>query len=346
MSGFASQGLGQYEKAIEEGNIAIGIDPDFVIGYVNVASSYFLLDRFAETEETIQKTSKYEDELPELLMARYYLAFVNGDTAGMERVAALAQGKPGVEDWMLHSESMVEARSGRLQAAGRMSGRSGDMAQQAGQGEKAATYQAGEAVWQALFGNAPEARRSATEALQLSNGRDVEYSAAFALALAGDLPRAQTLASDLERRFPEDTSVQFNYLPALRALFALNHGEPAKAIELLQVAVPHELAVPAVDYNAFFGGMYPVYVRGEAYMAAGRGAEAAGEFQKILDHRGLVVSDPIGALAHLQLGRAYVLQGDTAKAKVGYQDFLTLWKDADPDVPIYKQAKAEYAKLQ
>ena len=279
-------------------------------------------------------------------MARYYLAFVNGDTAGMERVAALAQGKPGVEDWMLHSESMVEARSGRLQAAGRMSGRSGDMAQQAGQGEKAATYQAGEAVWQALFGNAPEARRSATEALQLSNGRDVEYSAAFALALAGDLPRAQTLASDLERRFPEDTSVQFNYLPALRALFALNHGEPAKAIELLQVAVPHELAVPAVDYNAFFGGMYPVYVRGEAYMAAGRGAEAAGEFQKILDHRGLVVSDPIGALAHLQLGRAYVLQGDTAKAKVGYQDFLTLWKDADPDVPIYKQAKAEYAKLQ
>ena len=346
MSGFASQGLGQYEKAIEEGNIAIGIDPDFVIGYVNVASSYFLLDRFAETEETIQKTSKYEGELPELLMARYYLAFVNGDTAGMERVAALAQGKPGVEDWMLHSESMVEARSGRLQAAGRMSGRSGDMAQQAGQGEKAATYQAGEAVWQALFGNAPEARRSATEALQLSNGRDVEYSAAFALALAGDLPRAQTLASDLERRFPEDTSVQFNYLPALRALFALNHGEPAKAIELLQVAVPHELAVPAVDYNAFFGGMYPVYVRGEAYMAAGRGAEAAGEFQKILDHRGLVVSDPIGALAHLQLGRAYVLQGDTAKAKVGYQDFLTLWKDADPDVPIYKQAKAEYAKLQ
>jgi tetratricopeptide (TPR) repeat protein len=164
--------------------------------------------------------------------------------------------------------------------------------------------------------------------------------------LAGDLPRAQTLASDLERRFPEDTSVQFNYLPALRALFALNHGEPAKAIELLQVAVPHELAVPAVDYNAFFGGMYPVYVRGEAYMAAGRGAEAAGEFQKILDHRGLVVSDPIGALAHLQLGRAYVLQGDTAKAKVGYQDFLTLWKNADPDVPIYKQAKAEYAKLQ
>jgi tetratricopeptide (TPR) repeat protein len=345
MSGFASQGLGQYEKSIEEGNIAIGIDPDFVIGYVNVASSYFLLDRFAETEETIQKTSKYKDELPELLMARYNLAFVNGDTAGMDRVAALAQGKPGAEDWILHSESLVEASSGQLQAAGRMSRRSVDMAQQAGQREKAATYQAGEAVWQALFGNAPEARWRATEAVQLSNGRDVEYGAAFALAVAGDLPRAQSLAGDLERRFPEDTSVQFNYLPALRALFALNHGEPAKAIELLQVAVPHELAVPAVTYNAFFGGMYPVYVRGEAYMAAGRGAEAAAEFQKILDHRGLVVSDPIGTLARVQLGRAYLLQGDTAKAKVAYQDFLTLWKDADPEIPIYKQAKAEYAML-
>jgi tetratricopeptide (TPR) repeat protein len=220
------------------------------------------------------------------------------------------------------------------------------MAQQAGQKEKAATYQAAEAVWQAFFGDGPAAKRSATAALQLSNGRDVEYSTAFALALAGDLPRAQSLADDLERRFPEDTSVQFNYLPALRALFALNHSEPAKAIELLQVAVPYELAVPAVDFNAFFGGLYPVYVRGLAYLAAHQGAEAAAEFQKILNHRGIVVSDPIGALAHLQLGRAYTLQGDTAKAKAAYQDFLVLWKDADPDIPILKQAKAEYAKLQ
>ena len=345
MSGAASQGLGQYEKSIEEGNIAVGIDPDFLIGYVNVAFSYFFLDRFTETEKTIEKVSKYKNEFPELLMARYYLAFFKGDTAGMDLVAALAQGKPGVEDWMLHSQSLVEARSGHVQASSTMSRRSVDMAQQAGQKEKAATYLAGEAVWQALFGNAPEARWKAMDALQLSNGRDVEYSAAFALALAGDLPRAQSLAGDLERRFPEDTSVQFNYLPALRALFARNHGEPAKAIELLQVAVPYELAVPAVDYNAFFGGMYPVYVRVQAYMATGRGAEAANEFQKILDHRGIVASDPIGALAHVQLGRAYVLQGDTAKAKVAYQDFLALWKDADPQIPIYKQAKAEYAML-
>ena len=344
LSGFASQGSGQYEKSIDQGNIALGIDPDFAIGYVNVAFSYFFLDRWAETEQAIQKASRFE--LPELLLLRYHLAFVKGDTAGMDRAAALTRGKPGVENWMLHVESLVEARSGRVQAASRLSRRALDMAQQAGQKEKAATYQAAEAVWQAFFGDGPAAKRSATAALQLSNGRDVEYSTAFALALAGDLPRAQSLADDLERRFPEDTSVQFNYLPALRALFALNHSEPAKAIELLQVAVPYELAVPAVDFNAFFGGLYPVYVRGLAYLAAHQGAEAAAEFQKILNHRGIVVSDPIGALAHLQLGRAYTLQGDTAKAKAAYQDFLVLWKDADPDIPILKQAKAEYAKLQ
>ena len=173
----------------------------------------------------------------------------------------------------------------------------------------------------------------------------LEYGTAFALALAGDLPRSQSLAGDLQKRFPEDTSVQFNYLPTLGALFALNHHEPRKAIELLQVNVPYELAVPAIDFNEFFGGLYPVYVRGEAYLAAHQGPEAAAEFQKILDHRGIVAGDPIGALAHLQIGRAYAMAGDTAKAKAAYQDFLTLWKDADPDIPLLKQARAEYAKL-
>jgi tetratricopeptide (TPR) repeat protein len=345
-SGFASQGSGQYEKSIEEANIALGIDPDFSPGYVDVAFDYFFLDRLAETEKAIQNASEHKREMPELLLLRYYLALVNGDTAGMDRAAALARGKPGVEDWMSHSESLVKARSGRLQEARRMSRRAVDMAQQAGQRERAATYEAGEAVWEALFGNAPAARRSATAALELSNGRDVEYGAAFALALAGDLPRSQSLARDLERRFPEDTSVQFNYLPALGALFALNHHEPRKAIELLQVAVPYELAVPAIDFNAFFGGLYPVYVRGEAYLAAGQGAEAATEFQKILNHRGIVFGDPIGVLAHLGLARAHALQGDTAEARAANQDFLTLWKDADPDIPILLQAKAEYAKLQ
>jgi hypothetical protein len=183
-------------------------------------------------------------------------------------------------------------------------------------------------------------------ALELSKGRDVEYGAAVALALSGEFSRSQALANDLERRFPEDTSVRFSYLPALRGVFALNHSKPSNAIELLQVAVPYELAIPGIAFFGFFGSLYPVYVRGEAYLAAHHGAEAAAEFQKILDHRGIVFSDPVGALAHLQSGRAFALSGDKAKAKTAYQDFLILWEHADPDIPILKQAKAEYAMLQ
>jgi eukaryotic-like serine/threonine-protein kinase len=346
LSGFASLGSGQYEKSIEESNIALGIDPDFSHGYANIAFSYFFLDRPAETEKAIRNAVEHKRETPDLLLLRYYLAFVKGDTAGMDQVAALAQGKPGVEDWMLHSQALVAARAGRLHTAATISRRARDIARQAGQKEGAASYEAAEAVWAALFGSAAAARSSATAALELSNGRDVEYGAAFALALAGDLSRSQSLAGDLEKRFPEDTSVQFNYLPALRALFALNRHEPRRAIELLQDAVPYELAVPAIDYNEFFGGLYPVYVRGEAYLGAKQGVEAAAEFQKILIHRGIVFGDPIGALAQLQLGRAYAQSGDRTKAKSAYDDLLTLWKDADPAVPVLKQAKAEYAKLQ
>ena len=208
-------------------------------------------------------------------------------------------------------------------------------------------FETGAALREAFFGNTSEARRRATEILKRSKDRDVEYGVAFTLALSGDSPVAQELANDLGKRFPEDTSVQSSYLPELRALLALNHGEPAKAIEALQVAIPHELGVPLSWYNGTFGALYPIYVRGEAYLALHQGAEAAAEFQRILDHRGIVASDPIGALAHLQLGRALAVPGgDKIKAKTAYRDFLTLWKDADPDIPIYRQAKAEYAKLQ
>jgi eukaryotic-like serine/threonine-protein kinase len=300
----------------------------------------------AEAEKTIREASERKRATPDLWLLEYYVAFIKGDTAGMDRAAALAKGKPGGEDWMLHSQALVEARAGRLQAATTMSRRAVDMARQAGQIESAASYETAQAGWQALFGNAAVARWSATVALELSNGRDVEYGSAFALALAADLPRAQSLATDLQKRFPEDTSVRFNYLPALGALFALNRYEPEKAIELLQVNVPYELAVPPIDFNEYFGGLYPVYVRGEAYLALHGGAQAAAEFQKILDHRGIVAADSVGALARLQLGRAYAQSGDSTKAKSEYQDFLTLEKDADPDIPILKRAKAEYANLQ
>ena len=180
---------------------------------------------------------------------------------------------------------------------------------------------------------------------ELGKGRDVEYAAAFALALSGDSSESQKLAEDLAKRFPEDTPVQFEYLPTLRALFALHDNAPSDAIESLQTALPYDLAMPGTAFFAKFGGLYPAYVRGQAYLETGRGREAAVEFQKVLDHRGIVLADPIGALAHLQLGRACVASGDVVRAKNAYQDFLTLWKDADPDIPILKQASAEHAEL-
>jgi hypothetical protein len=174
----------------------------------------------------------------------------------------------------------------------------------------------------------------------------VEYGAALALDLCGDFSQSKVLTEDLEKRFPEDTFVKFSYVPVLRGLQALSHGGPSSALEQLQIAAPYELGVPGSAVFGLFGALYPVYVRGEAYLAAHKGAEAAAEFQKIVDRPGIIYNDPIGALAHLQLGRAFALSGDRTKTKTAYQDFLTLWKDADPDIPILRQANAEYAKLQ
>ena len=208
----------------------------------------------------------------------------------------------------------------------------------------AALYQADAAQWEALFGFAAEAREHSHAALSGWSGRDVEYGAALGLALANNAPGQQTnLADDLAKRFPDDTLVRFNYLPTLRAQIALNRDQPSQAIEVLQASVPYELGT--LEAYGFPQALLPVYVRGEAYLATHRGPEAAVEFQKVLNHRGIVFNEPIGALAHLQLGRAYVLSGDDTKARSAYQDFLSLWKDADPDVPILKEARAEYAKL-
>ena len=201
-------------------------------------------------------------------------------------------------------------------------------------------------MWEALFGNSAEARRTATKALTLAQNREVDYGAAFALALSGETSRSQFLANDLEKNFPEDTAVRFSYLPSLRALEALNHKDATRAIEALQVAIPNELGQPRSALQGFFGSLYPIFVRGLAYLAAHQGQKAAAEFQKIIDHRGISIIDPIGAIASLQLGRAYAMSGDTAKAKFAYRQFLDLWKNADPDLPILIQAKSEYAKLQ
>jgi tetratricopeptide (TPR) repeat protein len=285
--------------------------------------------------------------MPDFFLLRYDIALLKGDRAQMDKAVALARGKRRAEHWMAHAEALNLARSGRSQAARRLSSHAVDLALQEGDREAAASYQAARAVWEAVSGNAVEAKRNAMAALERSKGRDVQYAAGLALALSGATSRSQPIADDLEQRFPEDTFVKFSYVPVLRALSALEHGKPTDSVERLQIALPYELAANGLNFNHFYlGGLHSAYVRGEALLAAHRYAEAAAEFQKILDHRGIVGADPIGALAHLQLGRAFVLSGDKIKAKAPYQDFLTLWKDADPDIPILRQAKAEYAKLQ
>ena len=247
---------------------------------------------------------------------------------------------------MAHEQAGALARSGRLQAARRLSNRAMDLAVQEGEAEAAAVYQAARAVWEAVCGNAGEGKQNALAALARSNGREVEYAAALALGLSGGAARSEALAGDLEKRFPEDTFAKFTYVPVLRGLTALGRGKPADSVEQLQIALPYELAANGLNFSSYYlGGLHSAYVRGEAMMAAKRYTEAAVEFQKILDHRGIVGADPIGVLAHLQLGRVFALSGDKTKAKAAYEAFLALWKDADADIPILKSARAEYARL-
>jgi hypothetical protein len=226
-----------------------------------------------------------------------------------------------------------------------VSGRAVEQARHASQPERGGLWEAGEAIREALFGNAREAATRAAEALQLSTGREVEFGAAFALATAGDSARSEALAGDMERRFPNDTAVRFHYLPVVRALLALNRGDPERAFTFLQLAVPLETGVPRSSVLGRFGALYPIYIRGVAHLIAHRGLDAASEFRKILAHPGVVVSDSVGVLTRLQLARALSLAGDKPGARAAYRHFLALWKDADPDVPILKQARAEYAAL-
>ena len=346
LSGFIYPVLGEYEKAAEESQKTIELAPDFGIGYVHLGVNSVNLDRLREAENAARRASERKIEIPMLALLRYDVAFLKGDSGGMQREVAAARGKSGAEELISDHQAFALAHSGRLQEARKMLRRASDLAQQATHREQAAVFETRAALWEAFYGNAPAAKQATGAALALARNREVQYGVALALAMAGDASQAQTLTNDLENSFPEDTSVKFNYLPSVRAFVALNHGDPAKAIELLQVAVPYELGQPRSTQTGFFGALYPIYARGQAYLAARQGAEAAREFQKILDHPGIMVGDPIGVLAHLQLGRAYAMQGDAAKAKAAYQDFLTLWKDADPDIPILKEAKAEYAKLQ
>ena len=347
LGGISTNGTGRFERAIEASQGTIAADPDVHIGYGNLAISLFFLDRFPEAESALQQA--YERKLKPLddLVMQYNMALLEGDKAQMERVVALAKGKPLAEHRVAHAEALALARSGRLRAARLSSNRAVDLLLQEGEGarEAAATYQAARAVWEALCGNAAEGQSAANAALDLSKGRDVQYAAGLALALSGQSSRSEALAGDLEKRFPEDTFVKFTYASVLRALAELRQGKPADAVQRLEIAHRYEPAADGLSFSFYLGGLHSAYVRGEALVAARRYVEAGAEFQKILDHRGIVGLDPIGALAHLQLGRVLSLSGDNAKAKSAYEAFLGLWKDADAGISILEQAKAEYAKL-
>jgi ATP/maltotriose-dependent transcriptional regulator MalT len=252
-------------------------------------------------------------------------------------------GKPGSEDLMLAMQADTEGWYGKLKNAHELAGRAMDSAQRNDAKETAAGYQAEAALRDVESGNREQARAEAHAALKLAPNRDVRAIAALVLARAGDTAAAEKLAAELDKTFPLDTLVQRYWLPTIRAAVALGRQDPNRAVELLKVASTTELGEPTADLTIF---LCPVYVRGEAYLMLHDGNRAAAEFQKFIDYRGVVMNFPWGALARLGLARAYAMQGDTAKARSAYQDFLALWKEADPDVPILKQAKTEYAKLQ
>lgn len=343
-SGFVTKGLGRYEGCIERAAKAEALDPQSPFGYFNAAACYMYLDRLDEAAAALQRAADRKVSAAEFPAWRFHLAFLRGDDAGMEREFVRAQGGEPESRVTLY-KALTLARSGQLERADSLSRRAVDLAERAGQPERAAVFQTAPAVWHALVGNVGHARRAAAVALDMSTGRDVSYAAGFALALSGELSRSQALLKDLEARFPQDTTVNISYLPALRGLIALQQAKPAEALQKLEPALSNEFALPGTAFFASFGSLYPAYVRGQTYLAAKRPADAAGEFRKIISRRGLVMEDPVDAVARLQLARALAASGDTAGARAAYQDFLTLWKQADADVPLLKQAQEEAAKL-
>jgi eukaryotic-like serine/threonine-protein kinase len=333
--------LGQYERAFEEAREALSLSPDNNT-YSNLVIGYMNLNRLEEAQATAKVAQTKNLDSPGLRIDLYQLAFLQNDTAGTARQVEWSTGQPGVEEVLLADEADTAAYSGRLAKAREFTRQAVASAEHAEEKETAAAYEADAAVREALFGNYREARERANAALALSTGRDVQNAAALALAFARDVAQAQALAEDLAKRFPDDTLVQFNYLPTIRAQLALSRNKFSNAIEALKAAAPYE---SGSGNGVVAAVLYPAHVRGEAFLAAHQGSNAAAEFQKILDHWAIVFNEPIGALAHLGLARAYVMQGDAVKARAAYREFLTLWKDADPDISILVAAKAEYAKL-
>jgi len=341
--GVTSSRLGNWERALQEHRESLRLEPSYYFNYANLGGTYIALNRLDEAEAVYKQGEERDPESEYLPVALYRLAFLKGDGTQMAQLAGAAMEKPGImEEWMLATQADTEGWYGKLKKANELTRKAMDSAQYREAKEIAAAYQAEAALREVESGNREQARTDADAALKLAPNRDVRAIAALALARAGDTAGAQKLAAELDKTLPLDTVVQRYWLPTIRAAVALGRRDPNRAIELLKESNTIELGAPS-QVNVF---LCPVYLRGEAYLMLHDGNRAAVEFQKFIDHRGLVANFPWGALARLGLARAYAMQGDTAKARAAYQNFLALWKDADPDIPILKEAKAEDAKLQ
>ena len=347
--------LGQYEKAVETTKQAARLAPDAVEIYENLANYNLALQRFDETRQILRDLQARKMDDFAMHSTSYALAFLDADAAAMAEQQRWLVGKPEYETYGLALASDTEAYMGHLRNAGELKARAVESAVRADSKENAAIWEASAALEQAAYGNTNEARQTAAAALKLApTSQGAEVEAALAFAMAGDATRAQPLAQGLNKRFPLDTQMQGLWLPAIQAQLAMNRKNPVAAAQIPQAVSPLELGQIAFVLN--ISCLYPIYIRGQALLAAGEGNAAAVEFQKILDHNGIVWNCWTGALAHLGVARANALQARTSqgadadaarvRALTAYKDFLTLWKDADPDIPIFKEAKAEYAKLQ
>ncbi len=339
--GITYNAMGLYDKALVEYREAGRLRPDNVINYGNLASAYVFLNRFDEAQATLDEALAHKLDGGNLRAWLYIVAFMREDKALMEQQLTWAAGKPGDEEGMLSNQSDTEAYYGRLRKARELTRRAVDLSVHADSQEAAAIWQIGGGLREAELGNLANAKQGVKEALAFSSGRDIKVTAALALARSRDAAGANAILQELEKKYPTHTMLKFYWLPTIRAVLDLNRGNSSQALADLQPAAPYELGLAA----NLISNMYPVYVRGQAYLLAHDGRAAAAEFQKMLDHKGVLQNFVIAALVRLQIGRAYAMAGDTAKARAAYQDFLTLWKDADPDIPILKEAKAEYMNL-
>ena len=347
LSGTLSLGVGKFDRAEQEGKLAIELDPDAGYGYHNLANSYIVRNRPGDAESVIKRAEQRKLHLHEFFALRLQAAFLKGDRQQLDQAAAASEAGVGTERWLLDMWGDMLAYYGHLRKAREKWQQAVDVAVGTQRPDQAAQHEAGIAVREFLFGNTAEARVALTSALRhYAQDRDAETGTALALAFLGD-PRAEALVNDLDRRFPGGTFVQFAHLPFLRAQLALNRHDPAAAIKLLDPAAAYELGWESSATSGFSGSLFVIYLRGQAHLAAHRPAEAAAEFRKLIDNMGVVSSDPtIVVAARLQLARALVMSGDRRKAKAIYEGFLDLWKEADPDIPILNQAKKEYNQMQ